>query len=71
MKRNGKDGISIMLTASIMTNTLSFVVGFEGSMPRKERKDFPDCSGIFTRGPWITKVLLIYIQVGTRISLRM
>ena len=32
-----------VLTASIITNTLSLVVGFEGSIPRKERNDFPDC----------------------------
>jgi len=31
--------------ASTITSTLSFGVGFEGSTPRKERKDFPDCSG--------------------------
>ncbi len=26
-----------------MTRTLSSGVGFDGSIPRKERKDFPDC----------------------------
>ena len=51
MKYDDEYGINVILTASIMTNTLSFVVGFEGSMPRKERKDFPDCWDIFSR--WI------------------
>ena len=30
------------ITASMMMSTLSFRVGREGSMPRKERKDLPD-----------------------------
>ena len=42
-KCNNNNRIEKVLTASMITNTLSFVVGFDGSMPRKERNDFPDC----------------------------
>lgn len=36
-------GVPYSFCASTMTRTLSSGVGFDGSIPRKERKDFPDC----------------------------
>ena len=38
-----------------MTNTLSFGVGFDGGIPRSERKDLPDCSGAMTE--YITSIV--------------
>ena len=75
MKYDDKHGIRNVLTASIITNTLSFVVGFEGSMPRKERKDFPDCWwDIFYKSDANYNVcfcVYLYIQVNSMIVLSM
>ena len=74
-KCNRKHGVRNVLTASIITNTLSFVVGFEGSMPRKERNDFPDCWwDIFHKSYLNYEILLyvyIYVQVDTIYKKRM
>lgn len=49
------------LTASTITRTLSFGVGLDGSTPRNERKDFPDCCAIVQDGG--IKVLDILILI--------